>query len=150
MIYPYKFICEYISYIFQNTLDISLSLPLTKKDNFHNIIQENFKKEVLEWINTCENCCEILSYKKEKKFWKLSFYLVISYQRFSNFSDSLIKAEIDFPDNIDLNIYCDNEYFKGNAKNNLFGIANHIDNGNFEHYFGYIKLSNKWIEFKKE
>ena len=150
MIYSYKCICGYISYRFQNTFDISLSIPLSKKENFHNIMKDNFKEELLEWISPCENCGEILSHKKEQKFLKLANYLIISFQKFSNFSDSLINTEIDFPDKIDLNIYCDKDYFKGNSDYNLFGIANHIDNRYFGLYFAFIKLFNKWIEFNDE
>ena len=145
MIYSYRCICRYISYRFQNSLDISLSISLTRNENFHYIMKGNFNEEILDWINPCENCCEILFHKKEEKFLKLDNYLVISYQNFSNFSYSSIKTEIDFLDKIDLNIYCENEYFKENSECNLFSIANHIGNRNFKHYFAYIKFSNKWI-----
>ena len=76
--------------------------------------------------------------------------LVISLQRFSQFSDSTIKTEIDFPNIIVLSYFIDKDYLKGKAVFTLLGLANHIGNRNFGHYFAYINLSNCWYNFNDE
>ena len=65
IMYSYKCMCGYVSYTFQKFFDISLMIPNIRKALFNNFVYENFKSEILEWINPCENCWEIFSHRKE-------------------------------------------------------------------------------------
>ena len=112
MVYSNRCICGYVSYTFQKFFDISLMIPNIWKALFNNIIFENLKSENLECIYPCENCGEIFSLQKEQKFLKLPKILVISLQRFNQFSDSTIKTEIYFPNIIDLSNFIDKDYLK--------------------------------------
>ena len=76
--------------------------------------------------------------------------LVISLQRFSQFSDWTIKTEIDISNIIDLSNFIDKDYLKGKAVFTLSGLVNHFDIRNFRHYFAYINLSNCWYNFNDE
>ena len=86
---------------------------------------------------------------KKIKITILPKVLIFSLQRFNPVTGFKINKYINFDEVIDLQDFCDNDFFNGeiNAKYKLFGISNHSGTLNFGHYYSYTKVGNNWFEF---
>ena len=148
-----KFICKCnkVTYAFNTIKDIPL-LITTKKESIklEYLIEEYFKREVVEYEYECVFCNKVCPHVKITKILNLPQILVFSLQRFNPESGEKNEAIINFDTSLTLESYLD-ESIKNNVKfnYNLFGVINHDGNLNYGHYFSYIKFYQKdeWFEF---
>ena len=150
------FICECgdISYSFEKILDIPLLFPRDSDNNkeidLNDLIHKYFEGEDITWNLTCQNCHKKdMKRNKKIKITILPKVLIFSLQRFNPVTGFKINKYINFDEVIDLQDFCDNDFFNGeiNAKYKLFGISNHSGTLNFGHYYSYTKVGNNWFEF---
>ena len=149
------FICECgdISYSFEKLLDIPLLFPKeinNKEINLNDLISQYFNGEELTWNLSCQKCQKKdMKRNKKIKITILPKVLIFSLQRFNPITGVKINKYINFDEIIDLQPFCDNDFFNGemNAKYKLFGISNHSGTLNFGHYYSYTKVGDNWFEF---
>ena len=90
---------------------------------------------------------------RQIKFWSLPDILIIMFKRFKE-SDNILVGNskldtlVNYPlNNLDLSEYV-NGYNSSNYVYDLFGIANHDGNGDYGHYWAYIKNNdNNWYKY---
>lgn len=122
----------------------TLMLDITDKSDFHTIISNYFKKElVYDW--TCDKCKSKNNADKYIKLWDLPSVLIIVLKRFKYSNDGTfnkINTYIDIPQNISFDkgsILKNNDVINSY---NLTAIANHIGSYNCGHYYAYCKTNN--------
>ena len=141
--------CGFESYSFQKLLDIPLLLPNKNyKIDLSSLINEYFKKEVLEWSTKCEKCqTPKLKHSKIMKFCILNDIVIFSLQRFDPVLSIKNNIRVSFKELLDLKDFCDTDLYKENTKYRLLGTINHIGNINYGHYYSYIRIGEIWYEF---
>ncbi len=145
--------CGDVSYSFEKILDIPLLFPNeinNKEIDLIDLFYHYFNGEKITWSLKCPKCGE--KDVERNKIIKLSILpdvIIFSLQRFNPITGVKINKYINFDEIIDLQPFCDNDFFNGemNAKYKLFGISNHSGTLNFGHYYSYTKVGDNWFEF---
>ena len=143
----YNAYCNQETYSFEKIMDLPLLLP--KKDgsiDIYDLLDDYFEKMDIDFETKCEKCGKKSTHEKQMKFSQPPNILILSLQRISKRGKN--EVEVNFPDELNLNKYIDNDIYKGNTKYTLYGIGNHSGSINFGHYYAYIKLNdNYWYEY---
>ena len=143
----YNAYCNQETYSFEKIMDLPLLLPKKMGSlNIDDLLDNYFEKMDIEFETKCEKCGRKSRHEKQMKFSHPPNILILSLQRIDRGGKN--EVEVNFPNELDLNKYIDNEIYKDNTKYTLYGIGNHSGSINFGHYYAYIKLNDKnWYEY---
>ena len=145
--------CGDISYSFEKILDIPLLFPKEMNSidiNLNDLLNNYFNGEKIVWSLACQKCGQKnLERNKTIKLSILPEVIIFSLLRFNPITGVKINKIIKFEETIDLQPFCDKDFFNGeiNTKYKLFGISNHSGTLNFGHYYSYTKVGENWYEF---
>ena len=136
--------CNYVYNQFEKFL--SLQLPIYNLHTLQECIKDFVKPIILDENNKwyCEKCKKKVNAEKKISLFQTSKYLIISYKRYKQNGNKIVKDDrlIDSPINLNLSEFIEN------GENNIYDLVNiciHNGNMNNGHYVLYRKIKNKWI-----
>ena len=129
-------------------MDIPIIIPKNNSSyNLTDLILLNFT-ETVNWDKKCNSCKKKgIQHSKIIKFNLLNEVIILSLQRIDNQFHCKNNSFVQYPNNLDLKEFCDDNLLNLNLEYNLFGIIHHLGDINNGHYFSEIKINENWFLF---
>lgn len=120
--------------------------------SLYDCLNLTFKDEELDFERTCNFCNEKSKNIKHSKLLNIPKYLIITLKRFDSLNNTKKINLIDFPLELDLADYIDNDlltHLKTNTVYSLISVVNHIGMLIGGHYYNYSRncIDGKWYRF---
>ena len=144
----FKCKCDLETFSFEKILDLPLLLPKDATRTIEQLLDEYFIEEEIQFETKCEECGKKTVHKKQVKITQPPNVLILSLQRRNERTGRKNDCIVEFPDELDISKYIENDFYNKNGKYTLYGIGNHSGSMNFGHYYAFIKLNNgNWFEY---
>ena len=113
-----------------------------KKISVINLLNNYFSEEIVNFENKYLKCGKILSQIKKVKITIIPSILILSLQRMDYINKIKNNCEVDFPEEIDIKFYIDEDCKTSKKKTlyQLYAVLYHQGDLDFGHYISYIKI----------
>jgi len=153
--------CKYVSYTFEDTLDLSLNLTNPGESSsshagaaltLYTCLKTFITPESVEGY-ACAKCRRKNTSTKRTTIWKQPETLVVQFKRFvyDNYGDrKALKERVSFPiDGLNLDYFTHEKSNEVKGRYKLQGIVNHLGNLNNGHYIAWLYNEDMkcWLEY---
>jgi ubiquitin carboxyl-terminal hydrolase 8 len=152
--------CNNKSHNFDFFQILQLSINNKSNNTLYECLDEFIKEEKVDKDNMikCDFCGHYNQSSKQTKLWKTPKILIIQLKRFQSNNYGIITQKIskmiEYPLNLNIDKYIDDNINKEKTTYNLFAVNNHHNIGNtnsinFGHYTSNVinRFNNKWYKF---
>ena len=151
----FKCECNHITYSFEKKLDLPQLIPnnLVNAFKISDILDYNFKKEIVQFTKKCNICGFIKNHEKMQKISILPRILILSIQRIDNNTGRKNDCPISIEEKLNIEDYIDEDFIDSSKSiiYKLYGIIIHEGRVNYGHYKSFIRLNSyKWFEFNDD